>query len=199
MNISFFHMHIVVAGFPTDCETGHVIVHFISRYELFQPEQRRSVKVVFFAASRPARLMNGRKDILISLLSVVFGGMYVNVGVQHFTDTAWFEPIVPAVLGDPTIWVLITGVMEIAIGVGLISSMDPSSCGAWQLCVSHWHLLGEPQHVDQRPADRWSILRQHMARLALCSPNWHDWSIPHYRRRTRKALWFIWSHRIRMI
>ena len=52
--------------------------------------------------------------------SAVFGGMYVNVGVQHFTDTAWFEPIVPAVLGDPTFWVLITGVMEIAIGVGLI-------------------------------------------------------------------------------
>ncbi|MGB0237098.1 MAG: DoxX family protein, partial [Poseidonia sp.] len=39
---------------------------------------------------------------------------------QHFTNTAWFEPIVPAVLGDPAIWVLITGVMEIAIGVGLI-------------------------------------------------------------------------------
>ena len=46
--------------------------------------------------------------------------MYVNVGVQHFTNTACFEPIVPVVLGDPTLWVLITGVMEIAIGVGLI-------------------------------------------------------------------------------
>ena len=46
--------------------------------------------------------------------------MYVNIGVQHFTNTAWFEPIVPTILGDPTIWVLITGVMEIAIGIGLI-------------------------------------------------------------------------------
>ena len=54
------------------------------------------------------------------LVALLFGGMYVNVGVQHFTNTDWFEPIVPAVLGDPTIWVLITGVMEIAIGVGLI-------------------------------------------------------------------------------
>jgi len=61
-----------------------------------------------------------RQRTILAVLSVVFGGMYVNVGVQHFTDTAWFEPIVPAVLGDPTIWVLITGVMEIAIGVGLI-------------------------------------------------------------------------------
>ena len=60
------------------------------------------------------------RNLIFSVLSIIFGGMYVNVGVQHFTDTAWFEPIVPAVLGDPTIWVLITGVMEIAIGVGLI-------------------------------------------------------------------------------
>ena len=56
----------------------------------------------------------------VPAFAVIFGAMYVNVGVQHFTNTAWFEPIVPAVLGDPTIWVLITGVMEIAIGVGLI-------------------------------------------------------------------------------
>ena len=57
---------------------------------------------------------------LVGVASIVFGGMYVNVGVQHFTNTAWFEPIVPVALGDPTFWVLITGVMEIAIGVGLI-------------------------------------------------------------------------------
>ena len=57
---------------------------------------------------------------MLKPLAVIFGLAYINVGVQHFTDTAWFEPIVPNVLGDPTIWVLITGVMEIAIGVGLI-------------------------------------------------------------------------------
>ncbi|MDP7393876.1 MAG: hypothetical protein QGI14_01635, partial [Candidatus Poseidonia sp.] len=56
----------------------------------------------------------------LALASIAFGGMYINVGVQHFTNTAWFEPIVPLVFGDPTFWVLITGVMEIAIGVGLI-------------------------------------------------------------------------------
>ena len=60
------------------------------------------------------------RRLFLPIAAIVLGGMYVNVGVQHFTDTAWFEPIVPAVLGDPTIWVLITGVMEIAIGVGLI-------------------------------------------------------------------------------
>ena len=56
----------------------------------------------------------------LALASIAFGAMYVNVGVQHFTNTAWFEPIVPEIPGGPTFWVLITGVMEIAIGVGLI-------------------------------------------------------------------------------
>ena len=35
-------------------------------------------------------------------------------------DPKWFEPIVPTILGDPTFWVLITGAMEIALGIGLI-------------------------------------------------------------------------------
>ena len=70
-----------------------------------------------------------RQMKIIALLGIIFGGMYVNVGVQHFTSTAWFEPIVPAVLGDPTIWVLITGVMEIAIGVGLILPFTRRNAG----------------------------------------------------------------------
>jgi uncharacterized membrane protein len=58
--------------------------------------------------------------ILMLVFTVVFGGMYVNVGVQHFTNTVWFEPIVPAILGDAAFWVYVTGVIEIALGVGLI-------------------------------------------------------------------------------
>ena len=60
----------------------------------------------------------GQFSLLI--LTVVFGGLYINVGVQHFTNTAWFEPIVPAILGDAAFWVYVTGVIEIALGVGLI-------------------------------------------------------------------------------
>ena len=60
------------------------------------------------------------RERAVVILSLAFGAMYVNVGVQHFTNTAWFEPIVPEIPGGPTFWVLITGVMEIAIGVGLI-------------------------------------------------------------------------------
>ena len=49
-----------------------------------------------------------------------FAIFFINVGIAHFTDTQWFEPIVPDVLGDPTIWVLITGIIEIALGIGIV-------------------------------------------------------------------------------
>ena len=67
----------------------------------------------------------------VNLFGGVLGGMYLLVGVQHFTNTAWFEPIVPEVLGDPTAWVLITGVMELAIGASLIL---PRTRGHGALC-----------------------------------------------------------------
>ena len=56
-------------------------------------------------------------------LSTVLGLFFVNVGIAHFTDTKWFEPIVPQALGNPTFWVLITGVMEIVLGLGIIISL----------------------------------------------------------------------------
>ena len=52
--------------------------------------------------------------------TAAFGGAYIWIGVQHFTNTAWFEPIVPTVLGDPSGWVLLTGVIEVLIGAGLM-------------------------------------------------------------------------------
>lgn len=56
----------------------------------------------------------------LTLASVPFGLAYIWIGVQHFTNTAWFEPIVPTVLGDPSGWVLLTGVIEVLIGAGLL-------------------------------------------------------------------------------
>ena len=53
-------------------------------------------------------------------LSRGFGFAYIWVGVQHFTNTAWFEPIVPELLGPPAVWVYLTGIIEIALGVGLL-------------------------------------------------------------------------------
>ena len=107
---------------------------------------------------------------VLAFASIVFGAMYVNVGVQHFTNTAWFEPIVPAVLGDPTIWVLITGVMEIAIGAGLIFPVDPPLCGTGKHGLPRGDLLGEPQHVGQQHPARRHDLRSSLARASLGGP-----------------------------
>jgi len=59
-------------------------------------------------------------NLQLILASVPFGLAYIWIGVQHFTNTAWFEPIVPEVLGNPSIWVLLTGVIEVLIGAGLL-------------------------------------------------------------------------------
>ena len=54
------------------------------------------------------------------ILSTILGIFFINVGVGHFIEPEWFEPIVPAILGDPTFWVLLTGAMEIVLGIGII-------------------------------------------------------------------------------
>ena len=58
--------------------------------------------------------------LLQNILSVVLGIFFINVGIAHFQDPTWFEPIAPAILGNPTFWVLLTGGMEIGLGLGLI-------------------------------------------------------------------------------
>ena len=50
------------------------------------------------------------------------GSFFFYVGVLHFTDTSWFEPIVPPILGSARLWVLISGVAEIIFGLALIIS-----------------------------------------------------------------------------
>ena len=122
-----------------------------------------------------------RQMKIIALLGIIFGGMYVNVGVQHFTSTAWFEPIVPAVLGDPTIWVLITGVMEIAIGVGLILPFTRRNAGLASLVFLvgiYWANFN--MWVNNIPLDgktyahHWHVLRL-MAQLGMMALSYAIW------------------------
>ena len=58
--------------------------------------------------------------IVRTISALIFGIFLINVGILHFTDTPWFEPIVPDVLGFPTFWVIISGIAEIILGIGLI-------------------------------------------------------------------------------
>ena len=48
------------------------------------------------------------------------GLFFVLVGIKHFTDPAWFEPIVPDILGNSRIWVYISGVPEVLLGVAIL-------------------------------------------------------------------------------
>ena len=52
--------------------------------------------------------------------STVGGIFFVYVGIMHFTDTTWFEPIVPPILGSARFWVLASGVAEVTVGICLI-------------------------------------------------------------------------------
>ena len=46
------------------------------------------------------------KYVLVkSVLSTILGIFFINVGIAHFTDTEWFEPIVPDLFGNPTFWI----------------------------------------------------------------------------------------------
>ena len=51
---------------------------------------------------------------------VILGGWFIYIGIQHFTDPLWFEPIVPDILGWPRFWVWVSGVAEIIVGLLLI-------------------------------------------------------------------------------
>ena len=60
-------------------------------------------------------------DMNLRGLFAIAGGLFFTyAGVLHFTDTSWFEPIVPSILGSATFWVLASGVVEIAVGISLI-------------------------------------------------------------------------------
>lgn len=57
---------------------------------------------------------------LRGVLSTAGGAFFIYVGIMHFTDTSWFEPIVPPIMGSATFWVLASGVVEVLVGIGLI-------------------------------------------------------------------------------
>ena len=60
------------------------------------------------------------KPLVLHLAAIFLGFSFTWVGIQHFTDTEWFEPIVPKFFENARFWVLVTGYMEIGLGLGLI-------------------------------------------------------------------------------
>ena len=61
-------------------------------------------------------------NIVKGISAIIGGCFFFYVGVRHFTDTKWFEPIVPPILGSAKFWVVVSGLAEILVGLGLIVS-----------------------------------------------------------------------------
>ena len=41
---------------------------------------------------------------ILTLISIILGLPFVWIGILHFQDPAWFEPIVPELIGFPRFW-----------------------------------------------------------------------------------------------
>ena len=48
-----------------------------------------------------------------------YGLSYILIGISHFTHPSIFVPIVPKIIGFPELWVYLSGIFEIALGLGL--------------------------------------------------------------------------------
>ena len=61
-------------------------------------------------------------------------GLFVAAGVTHFARPEWFVRIVPPQLPSPSTLVLVSGVAEVAGGLGLLPSQTRRAAG-WGLVV----------------------------------------------------------------
>ena len=78
---------------------------------------------------------------LMELMPIIFGASFVFVGLRHFQDPAWFEPIVPKELGNPRFWVYLSGLFEIILGIGIILPYyrpEASILIAMMLVILYW-------------------------------------------------------------
>ena len=55
-----------------------------------------------------------------TLVAYLGGLFFIYVGVLHFVDTEWFNPIVPPWLGWPAFWVILSGIFEVVVGIALL-------------------------------------------------------------------------------
>lgn len=100
------------------------------------------------------------------LVAVPLGLWIAYVGVLHFRDPAWFEPIVPPILGNPRFWVLVSGGFEIVLGLGMVipAWREPVAFGMTVLMVAlYWanlHMWVNDVPLNGRTyATIWHVLR----------------------------------------
>ncbi len=82
---------------------------------------------------------------MTQLLAVVLGGFLCLVGVAHFVLTGYFETLVPAWLPRRRALVLASGVVEVAVGAGLLFEDTRQIAGAAASALMALYVL---THVD---------------------------------------------------
>ena len=60
------------------------------------------------------------KSLLWHTVSLLAAAFWLYAGALHFQDPEWFAPIVPPIPGSAIFWVYISGVAELALGVGFL-------------------------------------------------------------------------------
>ena len=66
------------------------------------------------------------------IFKIVFGLFFVAAGVNHFIDASFYESIMPPYLPWPHALVIISGMAEIGLGIGLLVPKS-SRLAAWGL------------------------------------------------------------------
>ena len=82
-----------------------------------------------------------KHSVIRNFGAVGIGLAFISVGVDHFVNPSWYEPIVPSVLGDARFWVLVSGLFEVLFGLFFIIPRTrtwASVGGAWLLVVLYW-------------------------------------------------------------
>ena len=141
--------------------------------------------------------MKGRRTTLQDIVSLAIGVFFIKIGIDHFINPSWFEPIVPEVLGYPEFWVYLSGVFEVGIGIAIIFPKSRSWAApsmAILLIILYWANLN--MWINDIPLDgvnggepfedRWHFLRGLLQLLLIgislwvgnCSRyEWHrNWS-----------------------
>lgn len=81
------------------------------------------------------------KFTLRDFVSVGLGLAFINIGIDHFINPVWYEPIVPEILPSAYFWVLLSGLFEVLFGLMLIipKTRTISSIGiVWMLVALYW-------------------------------------------------------------
>ena len=68
-----------------------------------------------------------------TLAAIVYGLAFVWIGILHWVDPERFVAIMPPYFGAPKFWVLLTGVTEILLGLGIMWPRFRRPAAIWMM------------------------------------------------------------------